>query len=480
MPAARVTHDGTTYFRIHGDTYPDAPYSVRVAVQRPLTPEQAEQLAALVGYAYAKTGGERGNGYVQDSPNSIVYFCDTTKGRAYRRLDQFFDDVRAYVPEGSPQRKTKDNTRLVEGLGDLGEITFYADNVYDEPEPDPNRVHRIQEDADGTWSVVNEQAYRFGIIPLQEHDAEVEVTGLNRDEARLYAQRLQRDNGDPNITIDEYDHHGYNQHGVNRWGRRPFCVELGCNANATPCDCGKAHCAAHPHGGLPEGSVEVNGIIFGPDGFNADGYDQEGYDATGYSVTGFDRNGYDADGFDYRGRNPEGFDRDGYDQFGLDRDGRDKAAAANDRYDDRGFDADGVHRNGTLLDDDRRDVTGEQYNTRATDIDMNEDRVARTADNDVVKFKFRGGQAVAVQKLTTGADGKPKWAPPRTTSVGEGEKLMRLVTSLNPAARAVPESVAAKFGQATGTCLVCSRPLSDPTSQARGYGPECASKLYGN
>lgn len=131
-----VTVDGTEYTELTDTVWADAPYSVRVQVGRDLTAAEAEQLAGLVGYAYAKTGGERGNGFTQDSPNSIIYYCDTTKGRAYKRLEEFFEDVKVMAVEGSPQRKTKNNTRLVEGLGDLGDITFFADSVYDStPKP---------------------------------------------------------------------------------------------------------------------------------------------------------------------------------------------------------------------------------------------------------------------------------------------------------------------------------------------------------
>ena len=105
-----VTVDGTEYTELTDTVWADAPYSVRVQVGRDLTAAEAEQLAGLVGYAYAKTGGERGNGFTQDSPNSIIYYCDTTKGRAYKRLEEFFEDVKVMAVEGSPQRKTKNNT----------------------------------------------------------------------------------------------------------------------------------------------------------------------------------------------------------------------------------------------------------------------------------------------------------------------------------------------------------------------------------
>ena len=69
-----VTVDGTEYTELTDTVWADAPYSVRVQVGRDLTAAEAEQLAGLVGYAYAKTGGERGNGFTQDSPNSIIYY----------------------------------------------------------------------------------------------------------------------------------------------------------------------------------------------------------------------------------------------------------------------------------------------------------------------------------------------------------------------------------------------------------------------
>lgn len=130
-----VDFDGTKFYKVDDDVWSNAPYAVRVQVGRNLTADEAEQLAGLVGYAYAKTGGERGNGFTQDSPNSIIYYCDTTKGRAYKRLEEFFEDVKVMAVEGSPQRKTKNNTRLVEGLGSqVLPIIFWADSVVTECE----------------------------------------------------------------------------------------------------------------------------------------------------------------------------------------------------------------------------------------------------------------------------------------------------------------------------------------------------------
>lgn len=125
----RVSADEVDYHLLTDTTYANAPYSVRIQVGRDLTADEARQLAALAGYAYAKTGGERGNGFSQDTPRSIVFYCDTTKGRAYKHLDEFFEDLRGYIKDGSPQRKTKGGTRLIQGLGDVGRVEFYADSV---------------------------------------------------------------------------------------------------------------------------------------------------------------------------------------------------------------------------------------------------------------------------------------------------------------------------------------------------------------
>lgn len=156
-----VTYDETEYTQLSDTVWADAPYSVRIQVGKELTPEQAEQLAGLVGYAYAKTGGERGNGFVQDSPNSIIYFCDTTKGRAYNKLDTFFEDVKVMAVEGSPQRKTKNNTRLIEGLGDIGDITFFADSVYDSAPKPPVALTAEGTPAPGIYTV-DEKVFRVG------------------------------------------------------------------------------------------------------------------------------------------------------------------------------------------------------------------------------------------------------------------------------------------------------------------------------
>lgn len=162
---AIVEFEGTTFREIGGNVYADAPYAVRIEVGRALTAAEAEQLAGLVGYAYAKTGGERGNGFTHDTPNSIIYWCDTTKGRAYKRLDDFFSDAEDYIVHGSPQRKTKNNTRLIEGLGDVGGVRFFADSVFGEdpdPSPEPALTPAPTGDPKQGIYTVDDTQYRIG------------------------------------------------------------------------------------------------------------------------------------------------------------------------------------------------------------------------------------------------------------------------------------------------------------------------------
>lgn len=201
-----VEHDGTVYYELTDNVWADAPYAIRVEVGRVLTADAAERLAGLVGYAYAKTGGERGNGYVQDSPKSVVYYCDTTKGRAYKHLEQFFEDAKTYIVEGSPQRKTKNMTRLVEGLGDVGEIKFFADNVGGLPDPPPvpeNWKNGVDADGFSTWNGFNADGIHVDTgTKYGPHG--LDVNGLTKDGSKY--------------GNDGYDASGFDRNGVHMSG----------------------------------------------------------------------------------------------------------------------------------------------------------------------------------------------------------------------------------------------------------------------
>lgn len=130
-----VSYDGTTYHRIGaesvdgGDYYPSEPYAFRVQVDKELTPEEADKLSNIAKYSYASTGGEKSyyEDTIQDSPNSVILHLDTTKNRAYRRLDKFFDNIKGYSREGTPSRK--DGTKALDGLEGFKNVEIYADHT---------------------------------------------------------------------------------------------------------------------------------------------------------------------------------------------------------------------------------------------------------------------------------------------------------------------------------------------------------------
>lgn len=124
-----------TFHRRRPGVYPDQPYQVRIQLSRELEPGEEHRLAQLVGYAYSRTGGERLGEPVKDAPNSVVMYMDTTKGRAYRHLeDRFEAGLTEMVEDGSPVRRTNRTgpvgSRAVEGLGQVGQVHVYYDSVF--------------------------------------------------------------------------------------------------------------------------------------------------------------------------------------------------------------------------------------------------------------------------------------------------------------------------------------------------------------
>lgn len=127
-----------TFHRRRPGVFPDQPYQVRIQLSRELEPGEEHHLAQLVGYAYSRTGGERLGEPFRDAPNSVVMYMDTTKGRAYRHLeDRFEDGLDAMLEAGSPVRRTDRagagtaGTRAVEGLGYVGPVHIFYDSVFE-------------------------------------------------------------------------------------------------------------------------------------------------------------------------------------------------------------------------------------------------------------------------------------------------------------------------------------------------------------
>jgi hypothetical protein len=120
-------------FKVEGDILPDEFYELKVKANRPLDDAELKQLFDLVDYSWVTTvkapaleylgrTGKKSFGAETDLSRS---FSHDPKGRA----KEFIDGLNAFVASGSPQRKTKNNTRLVEGLPDV-KVSVWVSNVY--------------------------------------------------------------------------------------------------------------------------------------------------------------------------------------------------------------------------------------------------------------------------------------------------------------------------------------------------------------
>ena len=78
-----VDVDGTVFHRRREGTYPDAPNAMRIQASRPLTDQDLQRMAQLVGYQYAaEVRGEPLSDPLRDSPFSFIIAADTTKTRS--------------------------------------------------------------------------------------------------------------------------------------------------------------------------------------------------------------------------------------------------------------------------------------------------------------------------------------------------------------------------------------------------------------
>jgi hypothetical protein len=116
--------DGQAFHRRREGVFPDAPYALRIQVDRPIDSGDLSKMARILGSAYATTGWNEGLGWPeQDTPFSFIVSADTTKGRAYRNLDKLEENLATYMVEGSPVAKTNrgrtpKGERYVEGFGE--------------------------------------------------------------------------------------------------------------------------------------------------------------------------------------------------------------------------------------------------------------------------------------------------------------------------------------------------------------------------
>lgn len=120
--------------------HPDTPSAMRLEANRPLTDDEMQRAAQLLGYSYATTvRGENMDEPHRDSDRSFVVAADTTKSRSDdlgEAMWHFENNLPDMMRNGSPVRTTDragagtKGTRLVEGLADP-ELTFtiYYDDV---------------------------------------------------------------------------------------------------------------------------------------------------------------------------------------------------------------------------------------------------------------------------------------------------------------------------------------------------------------
>lgn len=92
------------------------------------------------------------------------------------------------------------------------------------------------------------------------------------------------------------------------------------------------------------------------------------------------------------------------------------------------------------------------------------------------KVRYDGAGTPTTIQVADEASGW-KWSPSRSVAAGVGKENLDAVAAVAPANRRPIQAVAALYGLTTGSCLTCGKKLTDPMSQARGYGRECAAKL---
>lgn len=125
----------TVFHRRTNEVTPNEPYQIRIQANRRLNGEDVKRMASLLGYSYSTTvRGENLDMPYQDTPFSFVVSADTTKSRRDDLGQALYDLEKVYpkmLVEGTPQRKTQNFTRAIDGFNDDSlEVEFYYDSVY--------------------------------------------------------------------------------------------------------------------------------------------------------------------------------------------------------------------------------------------------------------------------------------------------------------------------------------------------------------
>lgn len=154
----------TVWTREKEGVWPDSPYSMRLQTNIPLDDEGRKRLSQLAGYAWRATvHGESLDWPSNQDDYSVEISADSTKGRGHP--GDFSDKLREMITDGSPMRKTKDNTRLIEGFGQDVSVEVYWDDV-NGPSTAPAQPTRGRHDfpIDSIVSEVQDGALSRGVV----------------------------------------------------------------------------------------------------------------------------------------------------------------------------------------------------------------------------------------------------------------------------------------------------------------------------
>lgn len=122
-------------FKVEGEVLPDEFYEMRIKADRKLTDEEVAHLFALVDYSWTVTvKGPALEDLARSGNKSFTVSADLSRSFSHDplgRAKEFIDGLNAFIATGSPQRKTKNNTRAVEPMPGT-KVSVWVSNVYKE------------------------------------------------------------------------------------------------------------------------------------------------------------------------------------------------------------------------------------------------------------------------------------------------------------------------------------------------------------
>lgn len=130
--ADAVVLRGETFYKVEGDVLPGRFTKLRIEADRDLNADEAEQLVRLVEYSWVTAArGQEFDTFESDGMDAVVVNADLNRSFSHDpegRAKEFVDGLNAFIATGSPERKTKQNTRAVEALPNT-KVTVWANEV---------------------------------------------------------------------------------------------------------------------------------------------------------------------------------------------------------------------------------------------------------------------------------------------------------------------------------------------------------------